>query len=699
MSRVLAFALVLAALVGLFFLPQARPTALAALHGQTLLDEEVPDPAPDAAEGATVPLWELVLRSPNYSEPADGEARLVLGYARLFATDLDALSPDHVKFEDAVLRGLRSRVAEQRGRQLEVVRTQHADVEGLSFTLILRDEGGLELLYRPVPSEALTFGPFDWRPASALALLPPLVAIALAVLLRRPVVSLFAGVLAGALLLRWGADQGLLTKLFGGLKDVGTVFFWNEFQDGDRLQVIGFVVAMLAMVGVITKNGGIRGLMNLVARFARGPRSTQVAAYLMGLAVFFDDYANTILVGSTMRPLTDRFRIAREKLAYIVDSTAAPVAGLSIFSTWIAFEVSTFSAQLPLAGMSASDGYAVFIETLPYRFYCIFTLFLVLFVTGTGRDFGPMLTAERRARTTGKVVREGGKPMVSDAATAMEPAEGVRVLARNALVPLAVFIGVTLYTILSTGGAFAPDAPSLRSLTGLNTVLGNASSYQALWYGSSAGLVVAVVLSLAAGLTHEIVDAAWKTLRSMGIALAILYLAWMIGAVCGALGTASYLTVMLDNVLYPLALPVILFLLASAISFSTGSSWGTMSILLPLVVGLAFTLGERTDIGGHMLMVLSIGAVLEGSIFGDHCSPISDTTVLSSVASASDHIDHVRTQGPYALLTMCVAIAVGYLPAAAFGLHPFVSLAAGAAVLLGTLFVLGERAEDGAPTP
>jgi Na+/H+ antiporter NhaC len=168
----------------------------------------------------------------------------------------------------------------------------------------------------------------------------------------------------------------------------------------------------------------------------------------------------------------------------------------------------------------------------------------------------------------------------------------------------------------------------------------------------------------------------------------------MIGAVCGALGTAQYLMVMLGDVQFPLALPVILFALSGAIAFSTGSSWSTMSILLPLVVGLAFMLGERTDIGGHALMVLSIGAVLEGSIFGDHCSPISDTTVLSSVASASDHFDHVRTQAPYALLAMIVAISVGYLPAAAFGLNPFISLAAGFAVLAIALRVLGEKASD-----
>jgi Na+/H+ antiporter NhaC len=714
MTRLLSFLVALAALIGVFFLPRPGAVSLAALEGQTILEAQVVDPAlaPELVQGvqvlrapepdsdgeseATISLWELVLRSPNYREPTEGTAELTLSFGRLSAENLDMLDPVHSKFEDALVRGLRQKVEKNRNRALEILRPKNPAEEGASFLMHVREDQ-LQLVWRPTPPEVMQYTT-PWQHARYSSLLPPLVAILLAVLLRKPLLSLFTGVFAGAFLLRHAAGADLLSGAANGLGDVFTVFLMDEVLDKNgngRMHVVGFVVAMLAMVGVITKNGGIRGLMNFVARWAKSVRSTQVATYLMGLAVFFDDYANTILVGSTMRPLTDRFRIAREKLAYIVDSTAAPVAGLSIFSTWIAFEVSTFSAQLPAAGFSPDDGYKIFIASLPYRFYCILALGMVALVTITGRDFGPMLTAERRARRTGKLVREGGTPMVSDVVTAMEPAEGVTIRAWRALLPLAVFVGVTCLTILQTGGAFAEGAPSLFTIKGLSDVLGDSDSYSALWRGSSLGFLVAVVASLFAGLRFEILDAALKTLLSMGVALGILYLAWMIGAVCGALGTAQYLTVLLDNMLYPLALPVILFTLAGAIAFSTGSSWSTMSILLPLVVGLAFTLGERTEIGGYMLMVLSIGAVLEGSIFGDHCSPISDTTVLSSVASASDHIDHVRTQGPYAFLTMLVAIVAGYLPAAAFGLHPGLSLLGGVVILWIGLRVLGERVDEG----
>jgi len=706
MSRLLPFAIALTALVGVFFLPPGSRAELGVLAAyQALLDAEMADPD---GEG-TLAVHEAWLASDAFV-PAAGEqpARLLLGGVR-FADASEQAEPDfeiHAELRDALVRALRQ-VSSKSGLDLELVGASTPVAGGLTVLATI-DDTQLDLRWHvdaPQDAPAILAGPersvqVPFKAPGPTSLLPPLVAIALAVLLRRPVVSLFLGVLAGALLLRLGSPDNLVVEGAKGLVDVFQVFFWNEFADSDRRLVVGFVIAMLAMVGVITKNGGIRGLMNYVARLAKTARSTQVATYLMGLLVFFDDYANTILVGSTMRPLADRFRIAREKLAYIVDSTAAPVAGLSIFSTWIAFEVSTFSAQLPMAGLTPDDGYRVFIDTLPYRFYCILALVMVGLVTATGRDFGPMLKAEERARRTGQLVREGGTPMVGDVATAMEPAKGVEIRAWRALVPLLVFVFVTCFTILQTGGAFAEGAPSLFSIEGLSAVLGDGNSYVALWRGSSLGFLTAVVASLLGGLRSEILDAAWKTLRSMGVALAILYLAWMIGSVCTELGTASYLTVMLDEMEYPLALPVILFVLSGAIAFATGSSWSTMSILLPLVVGLSFALGESYGatnpgvIDGYMLMLLSIGAVLEGSIFGDHCSPISDTTVLSSVASASDHIDHVRTQAPYAFLTMVVAIAAGYLPAAAFGLHPAWSLAGGALLLWISLRILGERADE-----
>lgn len=490
-------------------------------------------------------------------------------------------------------------------------------------------------------------------------------------------------------------------------------------KDQGRIEIVLFVVFMLAMVGIITRAGGIRGIMDRIASLAKDARKTQIATWFMGLAIFFDDYANTILVGSTMRPLADKFKVAREKLAYIVDSTAAPVAGVSILSTWIAFEVSTFSAQLPDAGLGPSDGYAIFIQTLPYRFYCWFTLIFVGLLVFSGRDFGPMLTAERRARG-GKILRDGATPLVGKAATELEAKQGITPRAMTAIVPLAIFILTTLGTILYTGamgigllkatagfpGIAIGSAPGnlLQTATG---ILYEGSGGEPLMYGSIAGFVIAAIMALTRGLTvGETLMAALNSLRAMGVALLILYLAWMVGKVCEDLGTASYLSAILYSKTPYVLLPVALFMLAGLIAFSTGSSWSTMTILLPLVVGLSYDLGyggspDPTDAAarqfGLFVMIVSIGAVLEGAIFGDHCSPISDTTVMSSIACASDHVDHVRTQAPYALFTMSVALVVGYFPVVFLGVSPWLSLVAGTGVLVLVLWTRGKKVEDVPP--
>ncbi len=686
MKRILGLALALAFGTALFlFLPAADHGKLAALAAYEMLTEEmVPGP-----EGE-VSLGRALLADPVFEETGEGRGRLVLGETVNHVPDAQqATAAAQEDLRAALVRAL-LKVSADSGLALEIAGMEEPVAGGLGLRLE-RAQGGLQLFWRAPGAEEQSIVR-AWSPARQDAILPPLVAILLAILLRRPIASLFAGVLVGAFLVRLAAGSSPLLSSAFAPYDVFASFLWEQLKRTDRGQVIGFVIAMLAMVGIITRNGGIRGLMNRVAAFARSARTTQVAAYLMGLAVFFDDYANTILVGGMMRPLADRFRVSREKLSYIIDSTSAPVAGLSIFSTWIAFEVSTFSAQLPLAGRSPDEGYAVFIETLPYRFYCIFTLILVGLVTFLSRDLGPMLGAERRARRSGLLVRAGGKPMVGDVATAMEPAAGIAPRAWRALLPLAVFILVTLYVILYSGRAFALPAADLLTTAGLSQVLGNADSYLALLIGSCAGLALAVLASLLAGMRREIVTAAWRTLRSTGIAIAILYLAWMIGDACVRLGTAQYLTVLLGDALNPLLLPIILFLLASAVSFSTGTSWGTMSILLPIVVGLAYALGENSGlISGAQLVILSIGAVLEGSIFGDHCSPISDTTVLSSIAAASDHIDHVRTQMPYAVICLLVAASTGYLPVAFLGWSPWTSIALGSAALAAVLLVFGRK--------
>ena len=675
----LAAALLFAALLFAAF-PGATPdreARLAALDAGALVQAQLPN-----AEGET-----LAARVLAQATTTEGGLELELGTVEFANSPVDL----NAATRRSLVTGLR---AAANGVSLAVVGEREPVRDACSFTL-RRTDAGLSLSASLPNSRAALAVEQPWTPPNRTALIPPVLAISLAIALRRPLLSLLFGVLAGAVLaqIRGGAAGG--SALFLGLLDVPSVYvrnrIWNPEDGLNNLYIVAFVVLMLAMVGNLTLNGGIQGLMNALRKAAKGPRSTQATAYGMGLSVFFDDYANTVLVGSTMRPLTDRFRISREKLAYIVDSTAAPVAGLSVVSTWIAFEVSTFSAQLPAAGLTPGDGYAVFLQTLPYRYYCWLALALVLMVVLSGRDFGPMRRAETRARETGQVLAPDSQPMVGEQATTMEIAPNVQPKAWRALIPLATFIAVTLFEIGRGGGAFDMPVAELFSLEGITGVLYDGSGNWPLMIGSSAGFLVAAVATLSAGLgLGDVLRAAWTTLRSMGVALGMLYCAWMIGDVCRELGTASFLTSLIEGSLDPALLPVLLFILAGFIAFSTGGSWGTMSILLPLVVPLAFQLGESLPIAGMGLMLLCIGAVLEGAIFGDHCSPISDTTVLSSISCASDHIDHVRTQAPYAAMTAAVALAVGYIPAAFLGWPPTVTLGACLAALA-VLFLLFSR--------
>lgn len=692
MKRALAVLACLAAAALVFLIPHGDPARLAAANAHQLL-------ALAPAEGERS-IGEQILDGPAVIERGEGRIKLSL-FGCIFATQ--PASEDltvHDLARRSVVRGLRE-IADARGLALEVEGERNAaesSAERGAGLIVMLDGERLSLQYSHRAATTLTVHQDGWRAPQRSSLYPPVLAILLAVLFRKPLLALFAGVWCAAALLRMGQGASFLGALAGGLPDVATAMFWPQLVDSDKQLIIGFVFAMLSMVGVMTVSGGIRGLVDALAKFARGVRSTQLATFGMGLAVFFDDYANCILVGTTMRPLSDRFRISREKLSYIVDSTAAPVAGISIFSTWIAYEVSTFAPQLPAAGMSPSEGYAVFVESLPYRFYCIFTLVMVALVVLLGRDFGPMLAAERRARSTGQLVREGGKPMVGDAATQLEPAPGVTPRALNALAPVLTFVIVTLAEITRVGlrntglelGALFSDFKAVTA------VLKDGESSRAILVGSSAGLALAILLALISGAGRQIPRAIFVTLRNTGIAVGILYLAWMIGAACESLGTASFLSDLVGPHLAPQALPTVLFLLSAGIAFATGTSWGTMSILLPLVVGLAFSMGELVPLGGHGLLILSIAAVLEGSIFGDHCSPISDTTILSSTACAADHLDHTRTQMAYAVTTMSVAIVCGYFPCAFMGWSPWIALPTGCAALLMLLLVFG-RKTDPAP--
>ncbi len=580
------------------------------------------------------------------------------------------------------------------------------------------DERSVDLARAPVPlliragdngvQAELGAATETWAYPSRGSLIPAFLAIVLAIATQRIVMSLFLGSLAGA---AWylatgmggvGVDVGVggallspVTGLWHLLSDtlwsdiLGQPHTWLGLGDaepvwtssaGFQARIIVLVVFLFMAIGVMSKSGGIQGMVQWISRFAKGPVSTQVCTWLTGLLIFFDDYSNCIIAGTTMQPLGDKNGVSREKIAYIVDSTAAPIAGLSIFSTWIAYEITQYRAPLTLvtneqgAPYLASDAFAVFVQTIPFRFYCLFALMLIVLSILLRRDFGPMLKAEQRARHEGKPLADGAVPMVGGDIAEMQPPAGAPLRAVNGFLPVGVLIAVTLYLIYYYG-AYNADGVYVvpESLDGLlersRWILGQSSTEKALMWSALWALVTAATLAIVQRILtfSEIVASAVRSARSLGIAIVILMLAWCIGQTCKDLGTAFYLTAAFRDLMSAALLPILMFLLAGLIAFATGTSYGTMAILLPNVVVLSHTIGAESSFGGPALMVLTIGSVLEGSIFGDHCSPISDTTVLSSLGTRCDHLHHVQTQIPYALLAMGAATVCGYLPMVLLG--------------------------------
>lgn len=581
---------------------------------------------------------------------------------------------------------------------------------GLELELGLApDKTSLDLQARCLAAPFSRSTPFEKRTELPLArfssLIPAFLVLFLAILTGRTIPSLLLGVLLGVVMFR-----GPLMGLWYFTSDY---LFQRILQDNFQLQVLGFVLLLSAAIGLMTRTGGIEGLVDLVRKFARTARSSQLVTWVMGHLIFFDDYANSIIVGSTMRPLTDRLRVSREKLAYIVDSTAAPIAGLVPLSTWVAVEISYFQAQL--SGVQAPDGtslegkgFFVFLQTMPFRFYCILTLFMVLMTIVLKREFGPMLRAERRARHEDKPLSDEARPMVRVREELSSTKEGVSPDWKAGFFPILALVSVTIGLILWTGRqGLIDENPRYWTTLGaqrswfenLTALIGAANSAWAIFWGSLTAVVLAAVMAVSGRIMslRETLGTTARSMGTLGFAVAILVLAWCIGFVCADLGTRHYLSAMASagRDLFWL-LPSVLFVIACIVAFATGSSWATMAILLPNVVFMANDLGQGTDIGGYGLVILSIGAVMEGAIFGDHCSPISDTTVLSSVATASDHLHHVQTQAPYALLVMMIALTLGYLPVAAFGLSPWIAMAMGAIAIVLFLLFIGRDPEHAA---
>jgi Na+/H+ antiporter NhaC len=461
------------------------------------------------------------------------------------------------------------------------------------------------------------------------------------------------------------------------------------------------------MIEILIASGGFRGIIVWLLRWIKGRKSAQAATALMGILCFIDDYTNAIVVGSMMQPVTDRFRISREKLAFIVDATSAPIAGLAVISTWIAYEVGLLG-QIGGTLEIGKSGYAMFFDALSFRFYCLLMIAFMFVHILMGRDFGPMKKAQQRAlEDSPPEVPAGGSSSIENRKSRIERGRAI-----NALIPL---VGLVLFDLAglwfdgttklrndmqqwqvqsqtTAAEQMLPKPVDIETLSPASwvywrEVIGHAEHTPlVLLCASSFGLTLALICSQLFGSLSKavIIQCLKRGVRRAMIPFVILILAWSLKNCCDDLRTGEFLATILAGRVPSYLFPPILFLAASVTSFATGTSYGTMAILMPTAIPIAFAIDGQSY---GLTTMISLGAVLDGAIFGDHCSPISDTTIMSSIASSCNLIDHVRTQLPYSLFVASVALLFAYLPSA-LGLAPRWSLLLAITVMVGFFIVL-----------
>ncbi|MBE0660953.1 MAG: Na+/H+ antiporter NhaC family protein [Bacteroidales bacterium] len=519
-----------------------------------------------------------------------------------------------------------------------------------------------------------------------MSVLPPLLAIAVALIFREVISALFIGLFTGTLIIWIFRDVGVGTAFLNGLLMIIDTYIPEAIMDRGHISIIIFSMLIGAMVNLITRNGGMKGIVNVISRFASTPRSGQFAAWLMGIVIFFDDYANTLVVGNTMQPVTDRLKTSREKLAYIVDSTAAPMAAIAFVTTWIGAQLSYIADGIRTLELNETP-YQVFIYSLQYAFYPFLTLAFVGMLIYKQRDFGPMYKAELKAR------QQGVTQAVSKASEDDEP---VKPRWYNAAIPVVVVVMGTIAGLVITG----LDAVSWDNNAGfsrnLSHIIGQADTYRALLWSSLLATLVALFLTVSQRLLSlkVSIESLIEGFKTMLTAIVILIMAWSIALITRDLHTADFIShLLLSLKVSPYMIPAITFLFAGGVAFSTGSSWGTMAILYPLILPASWMISQASGMEYAESLVIFhnvVSCVLAGSVLGDHISPISDTTILSSLASSCNHIEHVRTQLPYALIVGVVAVVAGTIPAA-FGVPGYINYPVALLILFGIIMLAGKK--------
>lgn len=569
--------------------------------------------------------------------------------------------------------------------------------------------------YRDKTSTFQAYGDVPAVIPSWWAVIPPLVAIIMALLIKEVLVALLMGIFIGAATL--GFYTGGFGGIFSGFLAVLDHYILSALNDPDHLSVVLFSLLIGSIVAVISKNGGMKGVVNRIVKYAQTRRSGMLTTYFLGLAIFFDDYANSLVVGNTMRPVTDKLKISREKLAYIVDSTAAPVSAIAFVTTWIGAELGYISSAMDKINaneMLVEEGvYSIFVNSLAYSFYPILTLIFMFMLIRSQRDFGPMLKAENKAISGDESAFSSSTEDVNY--DEFEPVTQTKVRAMNALIPVLIIVLGTLVGLVYTGmsawrsefaalglasdipffeGLAKADEGSVTRIQKVGAIIGAANSYSALLWSSMAALFVAVLMTVSQRIMSlkDTMETVVQGIKTMMSAVLILVLAWSLAEVTRDLNTADVIKNAFGTDFSAWLIPAITFLISALIAFSTGSSWSTMAIVYPIMIPTAFAIAQAGEgVDAMVILYNTVASVLAGAVLGDHCSPISDTTILSSLATACDHVQHVKTQIPYALTVGGVALFVGIIPTA-LGLSPLIAFPVAIAILWAVIRFVGRKA-------
>lgn len=528
-------------------------------------------------------------------------------------------------------------------------------------------------------------------------ILPPLVAIILAFITKNVIVSLFLGTITGCVMLQLQGNNIFFAIINGFLTFVERAL--DSIADPWNAGIVLQVLAIGGVINLVAKMGGAKAIAEALAKRAKTPRSAQIVAWFLGILVFFDDYANSLIVGPIMRPVTDKLKISREKLAFIIDATAAPIAGLAVISTWIGLEIGLIKDGFINGIGEQVDAFGIFLQTIPYRFYNILILAFVVITAVTLREFGPMRKAEIRARN-GKVKKEELDTKVGNESSDLEPKKGIKPSVWNAIVPIGTLIVFALIGFYHNGWTAIVGGDDLSLIESIKSspmafnsiqqIFSNADASIVLFQSALIASIVAIAMAVFKKIykVSEAIEVWIDGMKGLIITGVILILAWSLSSVIKDLGTAKYLVGILSSAIPKILLPSIIFILGSIISFATGTAYGTMGILMPLAIPLAHSISPDMS-----YVIISTSAVLTGAIFGDHCSPISDTTILSSMGAGCNHIDHVRTQIWYSIFVAVITVVFGYIPAA-MGINILIVLPVAIGVLAIAVYVIGKPIEN-----